>query len=60
MNDIQLKRVCVCVCVSPALGRTELLRINLREVDVAADVDLALIAERIQGFSGADITNVCR
>ena len=50
----------MCVCVSPALGRTELLRINLREVDVAADVDLALIAERIQGFSGADITNVCR
>ncbi|KAJ8275544.1 hypothetical protein COCON_G00072960 [Conger conger] len=43
-----------------AQGRAELLRINLREVDVAPDVDLALIAEKIQGYSGADITNVCR
>jgi len=38
----------------------ELLKINLREVDVADDVDLGLIAEKIAGFSGADITNVCR
>ncbi|KAG9351818.1 hypothetical protein JZ751_023069 [Albula glossodonta] len=43
-----------------AKGRAELLRINLREVEVAPDVDLALIAEKIQGYSGADITNVCR
>ncbi|KAK9538074.1 hypothetical protein VZT92_005632 [Zoarces viviparus] len=43
-----------------AVGRVELLKINLREVDVAADVDLHLIAEKIEGYSGADITNVCR
>uniref|UniRef100_A0A8C9TN05 Katanin p60 subunit A-like 1 n=1 Tax=Scleropages formosus TaxID=113540 RepID=A0A8C9TN05_SCLFO len=43
-----------------AKGRAELLKINLREVEVAPDVDLALIAEKIQGYSGADITNVCR
>uniref|UniRef100_A0AAQ4NX14 Katanin p60 ATPase-containing subunit A1 n=1 Tax=Gasterosteus aculeatus aculeatus TaxID=481459 RepID=A0AAQ4NX14_GASAC len=43
-----------------AEGRVELLKINLREVDVAADVDLDLIAEKIEGYSGADITNVCR
>ncbi|KAJ8412461.1 hypothetical protein AAFF_G00127970 [Aldrovandia affinis] len=43
-----------------ATGRAELLRINLREVDVAPDVDLTLIAEKILGYSGADITNVCR
>uniref|UniRef100_A0A8C3AEK6 Katanin catalytic subunit A1 n=1 Tax=Cyclopterus lumpus TaxID=8103 RepID=A0A8C3AEK6_CYCLU len=43
-----------------AVGRVELLKINLREVDVAADVDLGLIAEKIEGYSGADITNVCR
>lgn len=46
------------VCV--AVGRVELLKINLREVEVAADVDLDLIAEKIEGYSGADITNVCR
>uniref|UniRef100_A0A3P8S5L6 Katanin p60 ATPase-containing subunit A1 n=1 Tax=Amphiprion percula TaxID=161767 RepID=A0A3P8S5L6_AMPPE len=43
-----------------AEGRVELLKINLREVEVAADVDLDLIAEKIEGYSGADITNVCR
>uniref|UniRef100_A0AAY4EJX5 Katanin p60 ATPase-containing subunit A1 n=1 Tax=Denticeps clupeoides TaxID=299321 RepID=A0AAY4EJX5_9TELE len=43
-----------------AKGRAELLKINLKEVEVAPDVDLALIAEQIQGYSGADITNVCR
>ncbi|XP_034042253.1 katanin p60 ATPase-containing subunit A-like 1 [Thalassophryne amazonica] len=43
-----------------AVGRVELLKINLREVEVAQDVDLNLIAEKIEGYSGADITNVCR
>ncbi|XP_019751114.1 katanin p60 ATPase-containing subunit A-like 1 isoform X1 [Hippocampus comes] len=43
-----------------AVGRVELLKINLREVDLAADVDLDLIAEKTEGYSGADITNVCR
>ncbi|XP_053733825.1 katanin p60 ATPase-containing subunit A-like 1 [Synchiropus splendidus] len=43
-----------------AVGRRELLKINLREVEVADDVDLDLIAEKIEGYSGADITNVCR
>ncbi|XP_067085200.1 katanin p60 ATPase-containing subunit A-like 1 isoform X3 [Osmerus mordax] len=43
-----------------AVGRVELLKISLREVDVSDDVDLTLIADKIQGFSGADITNVCR
>ncbi|CAG5865808.1 unnamed protein product [Menidia menidia] len=43
-----------------AVGRVELLKINLREVELSADVDLDLIAEKIEGYSGADITNVCR
>ncbi|XP_072515317.1 katanin p60 ATPase-containing subunit A-like 1 [Salminus brasiliensis] len=43
-----------------AKGRAELLKISLREVEVASDVDLAVIAEKIEGYSGADITNVCR
>ncbi|KAK7882385.1 hypothetical protein WMY93_028559 [Mugilogobius chulae] len=43
-----------------AVGRVELLKINLREVELADDVDLDLIAEKIAGYSGADITNVCR
>lgn len=41
-------------------GRLALLRINLREVKVLDGTDLEDIAERLDGYSGADITNVCR
>uniref|UniRef100_A0A023F4Y5 Katanin p60 ATPase-containing subunit A1 n=2 Tax=Triatoma infestans TaxID=30076 RepID=A0A023F4Y5_TRIIF len=41
-------------------GREALLRINLREVKVEAGVDMNDIAARLKGYSGADITNVCR
>ncbi|RVE58304.1 hypothetical protein OJAV_G00207820 [Oryzias javanicus] len=43
-----------------AVGRAELLKINLKEVELAPDVELDLIAQKIEGYSGADITNVCR
>ncbi|XP_067622617.1 katanin p60 ATPase-containing subunit A-like 1 [Eurosta solidaginis] len=41
-------------------GREALLKINLREVKVDESVDLSEIAKKLQGYSGADITNVCR
>ncbi|XP_014612395.1 PREDICTED: katanin p60 ATPase-containing subunit A-like 1 [Polistes canadensis] len=41
-------------------GREALLRINLREVKVDLSVNLADIAKKLEGYSGADITNVCR
>ncbi|KAG5679091.1 hypothetical protein PVAND_008685 [Polypedilum vanderplanki] len=41
-------------------GRVALLKINLREVKVDDTVDLEVIANRLKGYSGADITNVCR
>ncbi|XP_063285550.1 katanin p60 ATPase-containing subunit A-like 1 [Pelobates fuscus] len=43
-----------------ASGRAELLKINLRELEIDPDVNLETIAEKIEGYSGADITNVCR
>ncbi|OXB55039.1 hypothetical protein ASZ78_008005 [Callipepla squamata] len=43
-----------------AKGRAELLKINLREVELDPDISLEEIAEKIDGYSGADITNVCR
>ncbi|KAL4236816.1 Katanin p60 ATPase-containing subunit A1 [Mactra antiquata] len=43
-----------------AEGRQQLLKINLKEVPLSSDVDLAAVAGRLDGYSGADITNVCR
>jgi len=40
--------------------RKQLLEINLRGVQYAPDVDLALIADKLEGYSGSDITGVCR
>ncbi|XP_042206780.1 katanin p60 ATPase-containing subunit A-like 1 isoform X2 [Homarus americanus] len=41
-------------------GREALLNINLREVKQDESVDLTQIAMMLSGYSGADITNVCR
>lgn len=41
-------------------GREALLKINLREVKLDPDVNLIDIAKKLDGYSGADITNVCR
>lgn len=40
--------------------RKQLLQINLREVPMGADVDLDVIAKKLEGYSGSDITSVCR
>ncbi|GFX25827.1 katanin p60 ATPase-containing subunit A1 [Trichonephila clavipes] len=42
-----------------AFGREALLKINLREVETSPDLDLEEIANSLDGYSGADITNVC-
>ena len=41
-------------------GREALLKINLKEVKTVDDLDLKTIARKLDGYSGADITNVCR
>ncbi|XP_013776338.1 katanin p60 ATPase-containing subunit A1-like [Limulus polyphemus] len=41
-------------------GREALLRINLKEVEVMEDLDITEVARKLDGYSGADITNVCR
>ncbi|KAE8657617.1 Katanin p60 ATPase-containing subunit A1 [Hibiscus syriacus] len=41
-------------------SRKELIRINLKTVEVAADVDIDEVAHRTEGYSGDDLTNVCR
>jgi cell division protease FtsH len=39
-------------------GREEILRIHIRTVKIAGDVDLKLIAARTVGFAGADLANL--
>ncbi|KAJ0076118.1 hypothetical protein Patl1_34386 [Pistacia atlantica] len=41
-------------------SRKELIRINLKTVEVAQDVDIDEVARRTEGYSGDDLTNVCR
>ena len=41
-------------------GREALLKINLKEVKMEDNVNLGHIAGLLAGYSGADITNVCR
>ena len=43
-----------------AKGRLELLKICLRDVALAENVVLEEVSKSMEGYSGADITNVCR
>uniref|UniRef100_A0A0B7A4J6 Katanin p60 ATPase-containing subunit A1 n=1 Tax=Arion vulgaris TaxID=1028688 RepID=A0A0B7A4J6_9EUPU len=50
----------VYIPLPDAEGRRQLLDINLKEVDVHESADLNKIADMLDGYSGADITCVCR
>ncbi|GFH15846.1 p60 katanin [Haematococcus lacustris] len=67
------EHVSACVCLHrrrlekriyiPLPGRDErleLLRINLRELILGDDVNLEEVADKLEGYSGDDITNICR
>jgi len=41
-------------------GRRQLLDINLKSVPLTDDVNMDKIAAETKGYSGADLTNVCR
>ncbi|KAJ3178330.1 Katanin p60 ATPase-containing subunit A1 [Geranomyces variabilis] len=40
--------------------RRELLKLNLKSIKIADDLDLEELSGKIEGYSGADITNICR
>lgn len=58
--NVTLARLQTNIFYVVAKGRADLLKINLREVELDPDISLEEIAEKIEGYSGADITNVCR
>jgi len=43
-----------------AAARRSLIELSLKGMQVEEDVDLDAVAERLQGYSGADISNLCR
>lgn len=40
--------------------REQLLTINLKEIPLDSDVNISAIAAKLEGYSGSDITSVCR
>lgn len=44
----------------PLQSRLSILKANLRKTPIAADIDLTHIAKVTQGFSGADLTEICQ
>lgn len=42
------------------LGRRELFKINLRGIHLDDKIDWDLLVKKSDGYSGADISNVCR
>jgi cell division protease FtsH len=49
----------VVVSAPDRQGREGILRIHTRELHLASDVDLPLLARTTTGFSGADLANLC-
>ena len=43
-----------------SVGRREMFRINLKEIKTASDVNFDELVKQTDGYSGADIANVCR
>nr|XP_016513521.1 PREDICTED: katanin p60 ATPase-containing subunit A1-like isoform X1 [Nicotiana tabacum] len=41
-------------------SRKELIKINLISITLAPDLDIDQVARRTEGFSGDDLTNICR
>ncbi|MBN1417874.1 MAG: ATP-binding protein [Planctomycetes bacterium] len=50
----------IYVALPDRAARRRILAMNLDAKPLAPDVDLDLLAERLEGMSGADIRNICR
>jgi katanin p60 ATPase-containing subunit A1 len=60
------KRVCIIlynisdIPLPNEKGREEMFKINIKEVNIADDVNFKQLVALTDGYSGADIANVCR
>lgn len=42
------------------VGRDALFKINLKSIALSPDIDFKILVDKSEGYSGADITSVCR
>ena len=40
--------------------RLELFRISMKNIEMSESINLDVLADKTEGYSGADIANVCR
>lgn len=50
----------VYIPLPAAEGRRQLLDINMKELECEEGIDWDMIVKRTEGFSGADMSNICR
>ena len=50
----------VYIPLPSAEGREQLLRINMKGLETEEDIDWQYIVDKTEGFSGADMSNICR
>jgi len=50
----------VYIPLPEAVGRRALLEINMKDLDVDEGIDWDYVVQRTEGYSGADVSNICR
>ena len=50
----------VSIPLPDAEGRRQLLMINLKAIKIADDIEWEKLVDMTDGYSGADLANVCR
>ena len=50
----------IYIPLPPANGREQLFQINLKGIELGEDINFEKMVEMTDGYSGADIANVCR
>ena len=49
----------IVIYVPDIRGREEILKVHIRKIKLSKGVDLAVVAKKTPGFSGADLENLC-